>query len=256
MKVSVEDFRRQYAGLSDEALLDVDRRELVDMARACYDQELARRQLKTPAPAPGAAPEPQPPAEVEEFAVAAAYESPEEAKLAREFLRAAGIRAQLGTNGLTLLVPVSTREDAREVLDAQISDEALAEAATGAAYVRHGVGTVRPYLYGYGDLIEFVQQVFGAVELERVGSGPDCFHVEAAIGDSVVVLEVGDPPPEIAAPTSVFVYVPDVDAAYGRALEAGAEEVSPPEDKPYHERAATVKDSFGNTWWIATYQAP
>jgi PhnB protein len=158
---------------------------------------------------------------------------------------------------LALLVPVSTREDAREVLDAQVSDDELAEAATaGAAYVRHGVGTARPYLYGNLDLIEFVQEVFGAVELERFQIGPRSFHVEAAIGDSVVVLEVADPPHKSAAPVSVYVYVPDVDAAYGRALEAGAQEVAPPEDKPYDERAAGVKDSFGNTWWIATYQAP
>jgi PhnB protein len=148
-------------------------------------------------------------------------------------------------------------EEARQVLEAQMSEEALAEAATaGTSYVRHGVGTVRPYLYGNLDLIEFVQQVFGAVELERFAFGPRCFHVEAAIGDSVVVLEVGDPPPATAAPAAIYVYVPDVDAAYGRALEAGATEIAPPEDKLYNERAAAVKDTFGNTWWIATYQAP
>jgi PhnB protein len=253
MKVSVEDFRRQYAGMSDEALLDVDRRELVDLARMCYDEELARRQLKAKPPAPADPPERH---DEEEFAVAETYESQEEAKLARELLRSAGIRAQLGAGGLALLVPVSTREDAREVLDAQLSDEALAEAAAaGASYVRHGVGTVRPYVYGNLDLIEFVQQVFGAVELERVALGARSFHVEAAIGDSVIVLEVGDPSPASAAPASIYVYVPDVDAAYGRALEAGATEISPP-DKPYDERAAGVKDAFGNTWWIATYQEP
>lgn len=257
MKVSEEDFRRQYADLSDEALLDVSRQDLVELARACYDQEVARRQLK-PAPAPpAAAHSTQPPPETEEFAVAETYESQEEAKLARELLRGAGIRAQLGAGGLALLVPLSTREDARELLNAQVSDEALAEAATaGAAYVRHGVGMVRPYLYGNLDLIEFIQQVFDAVELERFAFGARSFHVEAAIGDSVVVLEVGDPPPAIGTPASLYVYVPDVDAAYGRALEAGATEMAPPEDKPYGERAAAVKDSFGNTWWIATYEAP
>jgi PhnB protein len=256
MKVNVEDFRRQYAVLSDEALLDVDRQDLVELARKCYDEELARRKLKTAAPVPAAA-APEPHGETEEFAVAETYASVEEARMARELLRGAGIRAQLGADGLALVVPVSTREDAREVLDAQISDEALAEAATaGASYVRHGVGTVRPYLYGNVDLIEFIEQVFGAVELERFAFGLDCLRVEAAIGDSVVVLEVGDPPPEIAAPASIYVYVPDVDAAYGRALEAGAEEIAPPEDKPYGERTAGVKDGFGNTWWIATYQAP
>ncbi len=255
MKVSVEDFRRQYAGMSDEALLDVDRRELVDLARTCYNEELARRQLKIPPPAPADAPESHD--QAEEFAVAETYESQEEAKLARELLRSAGIRAQLGAGGLALLVPISTREDAREVLNAQLSDEALAEAAAaGASYVRHGVGTVRPYVYGNLDLIAFVHQAFGAVELERVAFGARSFHVEAAIGDSVVVLEVGDPPPASAAPASIYVYVPDVDAAYGRALEAGAQEISPPEDKPYGERAAGVKDGFGNTWWIATYQEP
>src|ERR1017187_7718324 len=55
MMVSVEDFRRQYADLSDEALLDVDRQDLVEMARACCDEELARRRLKSAASAPAAA---------------------------------------------------------------------------------------------------------------------------------------------------------------------------------------------------------
>jgi PhnB protein len=49
--------------------------------------------------------------------------------------------------------------------------------------------------------------------------------------------------------------VPDVDATYSRALKNGAEEIAPPEEKPYGERVAAVKDAFGNTWWIATYQA-
>ena len=46
MKMSAEDLRRQYADLSDEALLDVDRQDLVELARTCYDEELARRHLK------------------------------------------------------------------------------------------------------------------------------------------------------------------------------------------------------------------
>ena len=195
--------------------------------------------------------------EAEEFAVAATYESQEEAKLARELLRAAGIRAQLGAGGLALLVPVSTGKMRARFWTRRFPMRNWRKLLRQAPrYVRHGVGTVRPYLYGNLDLIEFVQEVFGAVELERSEFGPRSFHVEAAIGDSVVVLEVSDPPHASAAPASVYVYVPDVDAAYGRALEAGAEEIAPPEDKPYDERAAGVKDSFGNTWWIATYQAP
>src|SRR5664279_1687901 len=157
MKVSVEDFRRQFAALSDEGLLDIERLDLVELARTCYDDEVARRQLKAPTPPPAPTRAAESHDEGEDFAVVETYETEKEAVLAREMLRAAGIRAQLGAGGLAVLVPVSTREDAREVLDSQISEEELAEAAgAGAGYVRHGVGTVRPYLCGYVDLIEFV----------------------------------------------------------------------------------------------------
>jgi PhnB protein len=125
----------------------------------------------------------------------------------------------------------------------------------GEAHIRHGSGAVRPYLHGNLDLSDFVKHVFGAVEIERVEMGPKSFHVESRIGDSVVVMETGDPPDPSATQASVYVYVEDVDAAYRRALEAGATSIAAPEDKPYQERAAGVKDSFGNTWWIATFKA-
>jgi len=80
------------------------------------------------------------------------------------------------------------------------------------------------------------------------------FHIESQIGDSVVVLETGDPPHSSATLGSVYVYVEDVDAAYRRALECSATSLAEPEDKPYEERAAGVKDSFGNTSWISTYK--
>ena len=119
-------------------------------------------------------------------------------------------------------------------------------------HIRHGVGSVRPYLYGRLDMLELVKRAFGAVELEHlpVGNGA---HVEAKIGDSMLVMEVGDPPHPGGKPASIYVYVDDVDAAYNRALAAGATPISVPEDKPYQERAAGVKDSFGNIWYIATY---
>ena len=70
----------------------------------------------------------------------------------------------------------------------------------------------------------------------------------------MVVLEVGNFPAHVMpSPASIYVYVADVDRAYERALQAGATSVAVPEDKPYQERSAGVKDSFGNTWYIATY---
>jgi len=119
-------------------------------------------------------------------------------------------------------------------------------------HVRHGIGAVRPYLYGPSALVDWVKQTFGAQELERTkAEGGE--HVELRIGDSVVMLASGDPPPSFGAPASVYVYTEDVDAAYRRAIAGGAKSLGAPEDKPYDERGAGVKDSFGNTWWIATY---
>ena len=126
---------------------------------------------------------------------------------------------------------------------------------TSARHIRHGFAAARPYLHGRLDLADFVRHVFGAVELERVEVGPKSFHIESQIGDSVVVLETGDPPHTSATPASVYVYVEDVDAAYDRALELGARSVAAPEEKPYRERQAGVTDSFGNIWWIATFKA-
>jgi PhnB protein len=120
-------------------------------------------------------------------------------------------------------------------------------------HIRNGAGAVRPYLFGRLDLIDFVKDVFGAVELERnnVAGG---FHVQARIGDSVVVMAAMDPPYPAATKASTYVYVDDVDAVYARAIAAGADTVAGPKDQPYQERNATVRDSFGNIWYISTYK--
>jgi PhnB protein len=122
-------------------------------------------------------------------------------------------------------------------------------------HVRQGFGTVRPYLYGQPEVLEFVKRTFGAQELERNVNKRGGFHAEVKIGDSVVVLEIGEHPPETATHSSVYVYVEDVDATYQTALECGATSIAAPEDMPYQERGAGVKDSFGNVWWVATYKA-
>ena len=45
MQVDLEDLRRHYASLSDEALLALDRNDLTPVAQSCYDAELAQRGL-------------------------------------------------------------------------------------------------------------------------------------------------------------------------------------------------------------------
>ena len=118
-------------------------------------------------------------------------------------------------------------------------------------YIRHGIGTARAYVYGDLALPEFVKQVFGAEVLEEVKNGSKGAHVEMRFGDSVVVIETGEF--EATAPrSSLYIYLQDVDATYSKAIQSGATSVEAPSDKPYQERAAGIKDSFGNTWWITS----
>jgi Putative prokaryotic signal transducing protein len=132
LQVDLDDFRRRYAELSDDALLDLDRDDLVDLARDCYDAELARRGLRCSSSSP-------PATEVQdhgELVEVARFSSSFEADLAKELLASAAIPCYLeneiagrtlrGADGfLRLFVPASLLENAREILDAPVSDEEL-----------------------------------------------------------------------------------------------------------------------------------
>lgn len=118
-------------------------------------------------------------------------------------------------------------------------------------HIRNGAGTVRTYVFGPRSLLPFLEGTFSA---EVVETSPDGAEVEVRIGDSAIALALGDEFPEgVATRASIYVYVEDADAAYARALGNGATSISPPEDKPYGERAGWVRDSFGNVWYISTY---
>jgi PhnB protein len=85
-------------------------------------------------------------------------------------------------------------------------------------------------------------------------TGPDgvVFHAEVMLGDSVLML--GEPMPgQAAMPASLSYYVDDataVEAAYRRALEAGARSVTAPATQPWGYRSACVTDAGGNRWTI------
>ena len=123
--------------------------------------------------------------------------------------------------------------------------------------VPDGYHTVTAFLSveGARDAIAFYKQAFGAEE-RAIMPTPDgkVMHSEIKIGDSIVMLSDAVMLP--ATRSALHLYVQDVDAVYERALQAGASILAEPADKPYQERSAGVKDSFGNTWWISTYQGP
>lgn len=99
--------------------------------------------------------------------------------------------------------------------------------------------------------LDFARQAFGAeVPVEMNGPDGSIMHAEVRIGDSNVM--VGPPMPNSSqAFGSLYLYVPDVDATYRKALDAGATSVSAPENMFWGDRSATVTDPTGNTWMIA-----
>ena len=143
MDVSLDDFRRHFGILSDDALLATHREDLVESAQQCLDEELSRRGLLTGAPGSGeivAEPtEADPDSSGGEPVSIATYTVAEEASLARGLLRIASIPCHLaneytGLGGfqLELMVPAAYVEQALEVLGAEISDEELAAQAEAA----------------------------------------------------------------------------------------------------------------------------
>ena len=128
-----------------------------------------------------------------------------------------------------------------------------------------GYHSVTPYLTvnnGVGAL-EFYTRAFGARETERMpGPGGKLMHAELRIGDSVIMLSDELPGTSTCkAPTSlggttaaVFLYVPNVDAAFKRAVEAGCKVLMPLADMFWGDRFGKLEDPFGNQWGMATHQ--
>jgi hypothetical protein len=141
VQVNAADFRRHYELLSDEALLETNAEELVDVARQCLEEEIARRGLSVDA---GDSPEEiaAEPATGEEDAaeaLVATYTNGDELNLARGLLQMAEIPSRvenplavMGGMELRLFVPAAFEEHALEVLAAEISEEELAAQAEAA----------------------------------------------------------------------------------------------------------------------------
>ncbi len=107
---------------------------------------------------------------------------------------------------------------------------------------------------GAAEAIEFYKKAFGAVEKSRAmdPSGKKVWHAELHIGDSA--LFVNDTNPEMGAipnPSSLWIYQAGVDAAFQRAVSAGATAAMPPMDMFWGDRMGMVKDRWGNNWNLA-----
>jgi len=111
--------------------------------------------------------------------------------------------------------------------------------------------------------IDFYRRAFGAKELGDRFTAPDgkLIHAEIKIGDSVVMITEDATDGPVRSPERLggmvscvmCLYWADVDAAWQRAVGAGAEVMYPLENQFYGERGGRLRDPFGQQWMMSQH---
>jgi uncharacterized glyoxalase superfamily protein PhnB len=122
------------------------------------------------------------------------------------------------------------------------------------------ISEVYPYLrvHDAAAAITFYENAFGGRELFRLREpGGRIGHAEVRIGPATIMLSDEYPEHGISGPRvlggttfSLHLHVGDVDAAFERAVQAGATVVRPLQNQFYGERSGTVRDPFGHEWLL------
>ena len=108
--------------------------------------------------------------------------------------------------------------------------------------------------------IDFYERAFGAEEIYRLPMGDKIGHAEIRIGDTQLMLSDEWPDMQALGPNkrggataSFVIYGPDADAAWDRAIEAGAKPERPVKEEFWGDRMGTVIDPFGHKWSLGTH---
>ena len=130
--------------------------------------------------------------------------------------------------------------------------------------IPRGFQTLTPCLtvHDAAQVIEFYKKAFGAQERYRMPApdGKCVAHAELTIGDSVFMVadempgqECSSPPSFGASPVNFYLYVKDADAAFRRAVDAGATVKEPVKNEFWGDRVGQVIDPAGYLWMLATH---
>jgi len=117
-----------------------------------------------------------------------------------------------------------------------------------------GHQTIMPYLIlkGASQFIDFCKKVFDAKDSNQQVLRDDgtVMHAEIILSGSTIMVtdETKDWSQQNA---NLFVYVPDADETYQKALDNGATSLMGLSDQDYG-RTCGVTDPFGNVWWITS----
>jgi PhnB protein len=102
--------------------------------------------------------------------------------------------------------------------------------------------------------IDWYKNVLGAKQRLRLDMpGGMVAHCELGFGDAVLMLGSPMPPQFPAKKATLGLYVKDCDAAFRKALSAGARSLQEPADQFYGDRNARFEDPFGNEWAVMTH---
>ncbi|GAB3104292.1 VOC family protein [Lysobacter terrae] len=108
--------------------------------------------------------------------------------------------------------------------------------------------------------IDFYERAFGAEEICRLPMGDKIGHAEIRIGDTQLMLSDEWPDMQALGPNkrggataSFVIYSPDADAAWDRAIKAGAKPERPVKEEFWGDRMGTVIDPFGHKWSLGTH---
>jgi len=134
----------------------------------------------------------------------------------------------------------------------------------GTKPIPSGMHTLTPNLVlrDCAKAIDFYKKALGAEEKMRMPApdGKTIWHAELRIGDSMFFandempgMGRAAPSAESPSPVSMWLYVPDCDAAFQRAIAAGAKPMMKPADMFWGDRVGGVTDPFGYVWSFATH---
>jgi len=108
-------------------------------------------------------------------------------------------------------------------------------------------------------VIEFYKKAFDAKEHMRM-PGPDgkIMHAEIQIGNAIIMMNdevMGSRSAQTlgGSPISFYLYVEDANAAFKKAIAAGAKEQFPLTDMFWGDKMGTLEDPFGYKWTIAQH---
>jgi PhnB protein len=132
-------------------------------------------------------------------------------------------------------------------------------------HIPEGYNSLTPYLVikDAAKAIDYYKKVFGATEVVRMpGPGGKVGHAELQIGNSRLML--ADENPSMgqghasattlgSSPVSLYLYLPNVDEVFKRAVAEGATILKPVQDQFYGDRSGFIQDPFGHLWGIATH---